>query len=303
MGQKASPLSGGRSQYSLGVLFAVVASAVFGMIPLFSLPLMRAGMAVSSIVCYRFALSTVALGVLLALRRTSFRITFPQFLSLLGLAVFYALTALLLTASYKYIPTGISTTIHFLYPVMVALLTIFLFKGKVSPVIVVAIALAIAGVALLSLSGLKAQNIDPKGIAVVLATVVTYGSYLAWLPNSRVKGMDGTKITFWLVFNCTWLFALHILITEGPHGFSAVPDGHCALNLILLALLPTLVSNLTLVQAVQRIGSTATSVLGSLEPLTALLIGLLVFHEHCTPMQFAGILVVIAAVILVIVRK
>ena len=96
---------------------------------------------------------------------------------------------------------------------MVALLTIFLFKGKVSPVIVVAIALAIAGVALLSLSGLKAQNIDPKGIAVVLATVVTYGSYLAWLPNSRVKGMDGTKITFWLVFNCTWLFALHILIT------------------------------------------------------------------------------------------
>ncbi|MCR4856948.1 MAG: EamA family transporter [Bacteroidales bacterium] len=291
------------SQYSLGVFFAVIASVVFGMIPLFSVPLMRAGMSVPSIVCYRFALSTVALGVVLVLRRVSFKISIPQFLTFAGLSLFYALTALLLTASYQYIPTGIATTIHFLYPVMVALLTIFIFKGKVSSLLLVAIALAIAGVAMLSLSGLKAKNIDSRGIAIVLATVVTYGSYLAWLPNSRVRGMDGTKITFWLVFNCTWLFALHILVTEGPGGFSAVPDSRCALNLVLLSLLPTLVSNLTLVQAVQRIGSTATSVLGSLEPFTAMLIGIFVFHEHCTPVQVVGVIVVIAAVMLVIAKR
>lgn len=292
-----------KSQYSAGIIFAVVASVIFGLIPLFSVPLLKAGLPVSNVVCYRFAFSTVAMAVVMAVRRIPLKVTWREYGALLMLSFFYAMTALLLTASYQYIPTGIATTIHFLYPVWVTLLTIVLFKERVSKPTIVAMVCAIGGVAMLSLSGTEAQNISGKGLAIVLGTVVAYGSYLACLPMTTVKSMDGLKVTFWLMLNCTLIFALNIMVRDGISGFQAVPNAHCWINLMLVSLLPTLVSNLTLIQAIRRIGATATSVMGSLEPLTAVIIGLLVFHEHCTPMQALGIFVVIAAVAMLIFVK
>lgn len=292
-----------KSQYSAGIIFAVVASVIFGLIPLFSVPLLKAGLPVSNVVCYRFGFSTIAMALVMAVRRIPLKVTWREYGALLMLSFFYAMTALLLTASYQYIPTGIATTIHFLYPVWVTLLTIFFFKEKVSKPIIVAMVCAIGGVAMLSLSGTEAQNISGKGLAIVLGTVVAYGSYLACLPKTAVKSMDGLKVTFWLMLNCTLIFALNIMVRDGISGFQAVPNAHCWINLMLVSLLPTLVSNLTLIQAIRRIGATATSVMGSLEPLTAVIIGLLVFHEHCTPMQALGIFVVIAAVAMLIFVK
>ena len=292
-----------KSQYSAGIIFAVVASVIFGLIPLFSVPLLKAGLPVSNVVCYRFGFSTIAMALVMAVRRIPLKVTWREYGALLMLSFFYAMTALLLTASYQYIPTGIATTIHFLYPVWVTLLTIVLFKEKVSKPTIVAMVCAIGGVAMLSLSGTEAQNISGKGLAIVLGTVVAYGSYLACLPKTAVKSMDGLKVTFWLMLNCTLIFALNIMVRDGISGFQAVPNAHCWINLMLVSLLPTLVSNLTLIQSIRRIGATATSVMGSLEPLTAVIIGLLVFHEHCTPLQFAGIVVVIGAVALLIFAK
>lgn len=296
-------MSSDKSQYSAGIIFAVVASVIFGLIPLFSVPLIKAGLHVSNIVCYRFAFSTIAMAGMMAVKRISIKVTLREYCALMMLSIFYALTALLLTASYQYIPTGIATTIHFLYPVWVTLLTFVLFKDRVSRPIIIAMLCAIGGVAMLSLSGTTTQNISGKGLAIVLGTVVAYGSYLACLPKTSAKNMNGLKVTFWLMLNCTLIFALNIMLKDGFSGFQAIPNSQCWTNLMLVSLLPTLVSNLTLIQAVRRIGATATSVMGSLEPLTAVIIGLLVFHERCTVLQFIGIVVVISAVALLIFAK
>lgn len=289
-----------RSQYSVGILFAVAAAVIFGLIPLFSVPLLKAGLNVSNIVCYRFALSTVAMALVMLVKRISIKVSGKEFVTLLLLSFFYAMTALLLTASYQYIPTGIATTIHFLYPVWVTLLTMLLFKEKVSTPTLLTMAFAIGGVALLSLSGTNTHHIDPKGIWIVLGTVVTYGTYLAWLPKSAVKAMDGLKITFWMMLCCTLIFSMNIMIRYGVVGFQTLPTPDCWIYLLLGSLLPTLVANLTLIQAVRRVGSTVTSVLGSLEPLTAVLVGMLVFGERCNVGQVLGILVVLAAVSMLI---
>lgn len=289
-----------RSQYSVGILFAVAAAVIFGLIPLFSVPLLQAGLRVSTIVCYRFALSTVAMALVMMVKRIPIGVSGKEFVTLLLLSFFYAMTALLLTASYQYIPTGIATTIHFLYPVWVTLLTMLLFKEKVSLPTLLTMAFAIGGVALLSLSGTNTHHIDPKGIWIVLGTIVTYGTYLAWLPKSAVKTMDGLKITFWMMLCCTLIFSINIVVRYGVSGFQVLPTSSCWIYLLLGALLPTLVANLTLIQAVRRVGPTVTSVLGSLEPLTAVVVGLLVFGERCNVGQVLGILVVLAAVSMLI---
>lgn len=289
-----------RSRYSVGILFAVAAAVIFGLIPLFSVPLLQAGLRVSTIVCYRFALSTVAMALVMMVKRIPIGVSGKEFVTLLLLSFFYAMTALLLTASYQYIPTGIATTIHFLYPVWVTLLTMLIFKEKVSLPTLLTMAFAIGGVALLSLSGTNTHHIDPKGIWIVLGTIVTYGTYLAWLPKSAVKAMDGLKITFWMMLCCTLIFSINIVVRYGVSGFQVPPTSSCWMYLLLGALLPTLVANLTLIQAVRRVGSTVTSVLGSLEPLTAVLVGMLVFGERCNVGQVFGILVVLAAVSMLI---
>lgn len=289
-----------RSQYSVGILFAVAAAVIFGLIPLFSVPLLQAGLRVSTIVCYRFALSTVAMALVMMVKRIPIGVSGKEFVTLLLLSFFYAMTALLLTASYQYIPTGIATTIHFLYPVWVTLLTMLLFKQKVSLPTLLTMVFAIGGVALLSLSGTNTHHIDSKGIWIVLGTIVTYGTYLAWLPKSAVKTMDGLKITFWMMLCCTLIFSINIVVRYGVSGFQVLPTSSCWIYLLLGALLPTLVANLTLIQAVRRVGPTVTSVLGSLEPLTAVLVGMLVFGERCNVGQVLGILVVLAAVSMLI---
>lgn len=289
-----------RGTYTSGTVFAIISSAVFGLIPLFSVPLMNAGVRVTSVVFYRFLISAIAMSIVMAVRRTNLRLTGKEFLTLVFLSVFYAITALFLTWSYQYIPTGIATTIHFLYPVMVAIIMYVVFKEKTSKTTLLAILMALGGVALLSLSGSGANSLQWQGIAIVLVTVFAYATYLAAIHKSAVKEMDGLKITFYLVTICTVIFAINCWAVEG--GFSPIPDGRSWLNLLLLSLLPTLVSNLTLIQAIKRIGSTVTAAFGCLEPLTAVLIGIFVMHERCTVGQIIGMVVVIAAVTIVILK-
>ena len=80
-------------------------------------------------------------------------------------------------------------------------------------------------------------------------------------------------------------------------------DGTAWLCILGVALPATAVSNMTLVQAIKRIGPTLTSVFGALEPLTAVVIGVAVFGEPFTVQGAAGILLIVAAVTIVILHS
>ena len=86
-------------------------------------------------------------------------------------------------------------------------------------------------------------------------------------------------------------------------GIQPIQNGYECMNLLLLALVPTIVSNITLVQAVQNIGGTLTSILGAFEPLTAMLVGVLFFHEPFTPEYGLGIIFIVSAVTLIILSQ
>ena len=63
-----------------------------------------------------------------------------------------------------------------------------------------------------------------------------------------------------------------------------------------LALLPTVVSFVCTTLAVQTIGPTPTAILGALEPATAVMVGVLIFHEELSPRDWLGLALIIAAV-------
>lgn len=112
--------------------------------------------------------------------------------------------------------------------------------------------------------------------------------------------MTGRCLTFYVFIVSTILFAIKAGTNQ---GIQPIPDWMSFANLILLAIVPTVISNITLVLAVRGIGGTLTAVLGAVEPITAVCVGVLVFSEPFTPNLAIGILLIIVAVTLIILSK
>lgn len=283
-----------------GFLYGLLSSASFGLIPMFTIPVMREGMQFPSVLVYRFTIATVALGILLLIRKESFRITRHDLPRLLLLSVFYLASSLFLIWGYEFMPSGIATTLHFMYPVLTTLIMMMVFHEKKSIWRMIAIALAVAGVYLLSVSGESGQSMSLIGLIIVLLSALGYALYLVAIKQLDIRHMKGLKLTFY-VFLFTSLFLVAGVGIQG--GIQPISSGEMAANLILLAIIPTIVSNLALVQAIKHIGSTLTSVLGAMEPLTAVCVGILMFGEPLTLSIAAGVILILSAVTIIIAKQ
>ena len=279
-----------------GIFYAIVSSATFGLIPLFSLGPLRNGMGGSSILFYRCAIAAVLFGGMALLRGIRLRPNRRQLFELFVLGgLCYCGSAGFLLLSYLYIPTGVATTINFLFPVVVALLMRFVFGEPMPLRTLLAIGLSLVGVGLLSWTG--GALLDWRGVASAMMTVLCYGFYIVGLNKMTVRKLPGSVVTFYVLLFSAVSFAVLALCSGGINPIGSWSD---AFDLTMLAVVATIVSNLTLVLAVQAIGSTLTAVLGSMEPLTAVGVGLLVFHEHLVWNQFFGIVLVVLSVGLVV---
>lgn len=256
-------------------MYGIATSVTFGLIPLFTLPLMAKGLIFDSILFYRFLLATAALGAMMLLKKETFRIQMRDVPVLILLGLLYTGSAMFLFWGYNFMGAGVATTIHFTYPIFVTLLMFVFFREKASWITWLAILLAIAGVAKLSIKGSE-LTLDPLGMLIVILSAMAYASYIIVVNKSRVRSMNGRKLAFYVFIVSTLLFAVKAMSNE---GIQSVPDALSWMNLFLLAVVPTVISNITLVLAVHHIGGTLTSVLGAMEPVTAVCIGAFVFGK------------------------
>lgn len=282
-----------------GGAYAVTSSITFGLIPLFTLSLLSLGVGSPTILCYRFLFATVAMAVVMLFTRRSFRLVAGEVMVVALLAVLYASTAILLVESYRYIPSGVATTIHFLYPLVVTVVMAWLFKERMSPIIYVAVLLSLVGVALLAW-GSHNEGDYRRGVSLALVTVVTYAAYIIGVMHSRASKMDPVTLTFYILLFGAVLFVLYALATS---GIEPLHSWSCWRDVVMLSLVCTVLSDFTLIRAIQLLGSTKTSVLGSMEPLTAVVVGVVYFGERMDVTSIVGLLLVIVAVVIVIVQS
>lgn len=279
-----------------GFFYGSISAATYGLIPLFTLPVMAKGIHLDTILCTRFLVASLALGGLMMIRKESFRVSHQELRTLLLLGGMFAISAMFLFWSYSLMSAGIASTILFLYPVFVAILMASLFRERISWLTSLAIAIALTGVALLYL-GDGGGTLSLAGIGVVLMSALTYAGYIVVVNKSNIQHLSGSKITFYAMVVAMSLFFVKSFFSG---GLQHIPDWESWMNLVLLGVIPTVVSCVAMVYSVQYIGSTYTAVLGAMEPLTAVCVGILVFSEPFTPNLAGGILLIIAAVTLII---
>lgn len=281
-----------------GFIYGIITSVTFGLIPLFTLPLMAKGLHFESILFYRFILASLALGGMMKLKRETFRVERRDLPVFLLLGLLYTGSALFLFWGYNFMGAGVATTLHFTYPVFVTLIMLTLFREKTSWVTMLAIVLAVAGVAKLSINGEIRFSLE--GLVIVLLSAVSYAAYIVTVNKSRVRTMNGRKLAFYVFIVSTLLFGI---VGMADKGIQKIPDAMSLGLLALLAIVPTVISNITLVLAVHRIGGTLTSVLGAMEPVTAVGVGVLLFGEAFTANEALGIALIITAVTMIILSQ
>lgn len=281
-----------------GVLYAIASSATFGLIPLFSIPLLSSGIGSPTILCYRFIVAAIIMAVVLLFTKRNLRLHAKQLGVTMLLSVLYSLTAILLIESYKYIPSGVATTIHFLYPLAVTLSMSWLFGERTTTTTYIAVVVSLVGVALLAW-GDHTQGDFQRGVTLALLTVVTYAAYIVGVMRSSASSIDSLVLTFYVLVIGAGLFFIYAVATTGIEYVHRWSDWR---DLIMLALVCTVLSDYTLILAIKRIGSTLTSILGSMEPLTAVVVGVLYFGEQFDSSSVAGLILIITAVVLVIAR-
>lgn len=280
----------------------MLSGASFGLIPLFTLPLLAAGITTDSILFYRFSVAAAMIGIILLCRRESLRISPKQLSRLLLLGVLYMSSSLFLLWGYEFMAAGIATTVHFLYPVCVVLLMTLLFGEKISLTNIGAVILAILGVALLSSGqGEQGAAISTKGMIIVIISALAYALYIIGLKRMNTKSLNGFCLTFYVLLTTALLFLGKAMILGD--GIMPLNSTENMLNVVLLAMIPTIVSNFALVNAVKIVGSTTTSILGALEPLTAVVIGVSIFDEPLSIALVIGIALIISAVTTIVMKK
>ena len=285
-----------------GIMDAVISSSSFGFSPFFSVSLLALGFGTMDILSYRWGIAALALCIIAAAGRKSLRVTGKEFGKIFLLSIFRALTSFTLLIGYANIASGVASTIHFSYPVVVAFCMMFIFGEKKSPVIIVAIILSVIGAYCLA-AGDTAEVPDgdkTKGILASAASVLCYAGYVILLRKTGADSIESTKLTIYVLGLSAAYF---IAAGSMTGGIRIVTEPEGWLYILGISIVCTMVSNYFLVNAVRNAGPTLASVFGALEPLTAVLTGVLFLNERLSPINIAGIALILCTVTIVVVYQ
>lgn len=282
-----------------GFTYGAIAAASYGLNPLFALPLYQAGLHVDSVLFYRYSVAILLLGILMKVQKVSFALKRKELLPLMVMGLMFSFSSFFLFGSYNYMDAGIASTLLFVYPVLVAVLMALFFKEKITLLTMFSILLASAGIALLYKGG-DGKTLSLLGVLFVFLSSLTYAIYIIGVNRSLLKEMPTAKLSFYaLLFG----ISLYVVRLDFCTALQPVPTVPLWINVVSLALFPTIISLITMTLSIHYIGSTPAAILGALEPVTALFFGVMVFDEQLTPRIMLGIFLILTAVTLIIAAK
>lgn len=283
-----------------GIICGILAAVCYGTNPFGALPLYEEGVNTSSVLFYRFAMAVLMLAAMLLIERKSFKISGKELKTLGSLGLLFAASSITYYQSFRFMDAGIASTILFVYPVMVAVIMATFFKEKVTASTVAAIILALVGIGLLYKGG-EGVSLSAIGVLLVMVSSLTYAVYIVVVNQSSIS-MSSLKLTFYVLLIC--MFSLLAYSFTSPDLQLMLPPSPRAWFFACwLGLVPTVLSLVFMTVAVHEVGATPTAIMGALEPLTAVAIGVMVFGESLTFRLFIGIVLILSSVLLIVLGK
>ena len=277
-----------------GYLLVILSAFLFGCMPLITTHIYKQGITRESAVLLRNLLALPVLGVLSLIQNKSLKIPVKSLPAISIIALMgCCITPLLLFTAYPLIGPGTTTVFHFIYPAVVVLLGMLLFKKKVSAGTAIAVALCIVGIGLFYD---PKQKLDLMGCIIALASGVTYAIYVVLLSVFKYKSISGFRLSFYISLVCAAVM-LVVCIATNKLTF---PTNFLGWALCILMALVISVSAVVMFQkGAFLIGGERASILSTVEPITGVVTGYFFLEEKMSVGMIIGSVLVIIASILI----
>lgn len=282
-----------RNNQIAGCAFAVLQAVLYSTMGILGKLLYATGMDSQQVVILRFLCSTVLLGVFMLVWRKEALVSRQK--AVYVQAVFYFASAFLYFFAIERLNAGITTVLFYLYPAMVAAINLAVFHERITAAVAVALILSIMG--LILISGIIGGEfaLDPLGVVFALGAALAFAVYTVII---QVTGR--TEGSFTVTFTLSWTSLLASCVVFAP----AVPamfhlSAYQILIGCIMALACTILPVVLYIQAVKRIGGTKSSLIGISETPSSLLLAFLILGETITPIEGAGIILIVASVVVI----
>ena len=274
----------------VGILLVAVSAAAFGTLAIFGRLAYAEGMDVLTVLFLRFSLAGAVMVVVLAARREPL----PRgstLLQLVGMgAVGYVGQAFAYFTALKYASPGLVALLLYLYPVLVAVLSILWLREQMTRAKVAALALALAGTAL---------TVGPAGgqwlgIAWAITGAAIYSLYI--MVAARVMKQVSAIQSSTVILASAGAMSGLLMLAQGA-AFPATGAGWAAVaSLVLVA---TVLPILAFLVGLERIGPVHAAMLSTLEPVVTVVLAAMLWGESLSPAALVGGGMILGAVLLV----
>lgn len=270
-----------RNQQFLGILFIMISAIGFGTTPTLSAMMENAGLGIWDRLAIRYVGATLFMLPILLYTKRSFKIPRHLLSKVIFNAVFsFGLTGTLLFLAYQHTTSALATTIHFMYPLIVILLCILTGTEKITMPVVLLALVAFAGLVIIS-EPWKSYSTNLIGPLLAFASAVTFAWYVMFVNNKEVKKIDGFVLIFILVL-CAGIMAtiIALVVKVGQKEPATIIVSRAIPSSLVMILFSTLGPVLLFNIGNRKIGGTTSSILSMLEPITAIILGVVVLGEQ-----------------------
>lgn len=278
---------------TVGIGCAVGAAFIFGFAPLLAKMTYMDGSNTITLTFFRSLFSFPIMLLILRAKKVSIRVSKKNFVTLVVLAFLGAFaTGLMLYGAYNYISVGLTTCIHYVYPVLVAIACVLFFKEKISKTKVIAMLLSLVGLMLFLEGDLQLNFI---GVSLAFGSGIAYAIYLMVIDKTEIKQLNPFLISFYcatVAAVCLFVFGTatdQIVYDMAPRGWVLT---------FIMAIGVSVIANSITPIAVKNVGPTVTAILGMFEPIVSVILGILFLSEPFTLHGALGCILVIGSVVI-----
>ena len=281
----------------LGSVSVLLSGVLYGITPLITMFLYNGGLNTITVNFFRYFFVIPIILILSVLKRQSLKIKKDDlFKMIFKVAIASIATNLLLAGSYNYINTGTATSLHFLYPVIVIMICVFLYHEKMSKAILSAVILVIIAMGLFIIS-----NIDGDMIGILMAALssVTYAIYILQIERTRSNRLPPLVFSLYLsLITCISMIIVSFFIE--PINIKITVDQ--VLLFIALGIVTLLAVSLFQFGS-KKLGSKLCALLSLSEPITSVVVGIIFLNEALLFNKVLGSILIIIAIMIVTYRK
>lgn len=278
-----------------GMIFTIISALLFGVTPILVSITFDMGSNANTLTFYRNLMVVPVLLCVMLVKKIPFRITLRElgFLLLIGVG-FLVSTTYMLCESYNYVGVGTATTLHFMYPVVTALICRVIFKERLGRWKLLALLAAGAGV-FFFLDRDGAAGLP--GILLALISAVTYGCYLTGMDKTPLRAMPPTKVACYMgFFNAMAMLLVDIPVRKINFFLPPLAMGYT----FIVAMCTSFLAVALLQKGIHDLGASTAAVFCMFEPVSSVISGCLILNEAMTWEKLVGCVVILGGVTMMV---